>query len=705
LNRMTPADPSLPPLELPMSPIGLRVGPFEIIEEAHVPAHGSWFLARRAGLSRREPGTVLVRLLGPSPSARQLGELQRQFDALRAIDDRRIPRPVALYEGCGALAVHAPQGAPLSRVVEARLLSDVEMTPSTLMDLALEITEALVAAHERGCVHGHLSPETVALSPDGALWLWGFGNPDARPSFSWLPPERARGDRATAATDQWSLGALIVALVSGQTPWSSSSAAADPRSGDLGDFIEPVASQWPALGRLVRRMVDPAAEQRYPSLHPVRLELLGLARRAGGVSSRRELSAWLQRTWNLENGVGEPSLGLHRADLGPSVGPLSVEVEIDDEPALGPDASTREPARASAHRQPPAREPVALRAPAQAVVRPTASVSPRPAAATIVFEDPASDIDDDHLSTEMADEHLNTEMADEHLNTEMAEDWIPTEMAGVEPDLPQAPPVRATASTRMPRPHRTAPAATSSAATASATTAPAATSPTAPTEPVAPERVARPSLSPITIQLTDEQPAGLPSAESPDALTPSEPPVWREEPAPTLPGMEAPEPARLTVKPAAVAVAVQLDDDDAEEIGPDDLDIEIELLADEDQTGPVWQRTPAPTSIQPFTDPHFGGPGVADTPAPPNARDHAPGFAPDDAEPALHHRGAEIPSLDPSDPFIAESGPRPLPWELDPPAELPEPANDPIVRLAPWLATAASAGLVLLTVFNVVRGW
>ncbi|TVQ94058.1 MAG: hypothetical protein EA397_02810 [Deltaproteobacteria bacterium] len=676
-----------------MSPIGLRVGPFEIIEEATVPAHGSWYRARRAGLSRREPRSVLVRLLGPQPSARDLGQAQRQFEVLRGLDDPRFPRAVALYEGSGALAIEAPHTAPIARVVEARLLDDVTMTPATLIDLALDLTEALQAAHQRGHHHGHLSADNVALASDGGVWIWGLGLEGERPAFSWLPPERARGDRPSAATDQWSLGALLVALVSGHCPWSSSSASADPRTGDLADFIEPVAIQWPALGRLVRRMLDPNPTQRFPSLHPVRLELLALARRAGGVSDRRDLAAWLHHTFALENGL--PTFAGHEAPIHEELSdePLQIEI-LDDEdseevlaaPPAPPSTDTPVgPSRvsvrvSSAQRSPPASLDAGPAAPVvQAATRAEAPTSPRvQVRARLPREElavvrPSVDANSVPDLGREDSEDLITEFSEE-AETEMVPDRE-TERVAPRESTDDIPPIRRRIGTFDAR-----------------------------TEPVAPARAVAPARSvpprPIAIQLTDEHPAALPDAEEPEPLSPSAStrPRWRDEPAPTLPGMEAPEPAALSVTPSAptAEVEVEFEDEDPEAAFFGE-DVEIELLHDEDQTGPVWDARRVPTSIQPFTDPHFSSASMAESPEPAPARLKGP-----QPEIELH------PDVDEDGPTLIGaplSGPRPMPWEREPEVDLPVPANDPIVRLAPWAATAAMTGLVLLTLINVVRVW
>ena len=126
-----------------MSAIGLRVGPFEVEERVKVPEPGDWYLARRTGLTRKQPTDVVVHLLGPSPEPDALAGLQRAYDRLRQLADERVPAAHAFYEGTGALAVQAVRGAPLDRVIERRATESVAMDPATLLDIALELCEAL----------------------------------------------------------------------------------------------------------------------------------------------------------------------------------------------------------------------------------------------------------------------------------------------------------------------------------------------------------------------------------------------------------------------------------------------------------------------------------------------------------------------------------------------------------------------------------
>jgi hypothetical protein len=302
-----------------MSAIGLRVGPFEVVEPAIVPERGQWFLGRRTGKGRRQPETVLIKLLPGEATQADRAALQVEFENLRAVDGFRVPSPLAYYDGLGALAIAAPASVPLSDVVAGRAGGDLQMSPPTLMDLGLELADTLQHAHHRGRVHGHVCPGEIGLAVDGRVWMFGFGpGPLAEALPGWSAPERARGETPTAATDQWGLGATLAALVTGRL------AGLDPEAA-----FRPIETQWPALSRVLRKMADPNPANRYPSMLQVRQELFALARRAGGVAQRRELAGRLHRAApDLQRPFPpeEPS----EVALGPDpIAPISV-VQADD---------------------------------------------------------------------------------------------------------------------------------------------------------------------------------------------------------------------------------------------------------------------------------------------------------------------------------------------------------------------------------------
>jgi hypothetical protein len=270
-----------------MSVIGLRVGSYEIVEPVWVPEPGRWFRARAVG--QEAQGEVLVRLMAEgTPDER--AEVRHQHEVLREISDPRVPVPVRFDEVSGALMLRAEVGAPLTDAIALRRDETVVMTPATLLDLLLELAAALGVAHAAGHVHGHLDSDCVVLDTEGKVWLYGLGVRGI-PQEEWLAPEQSSGDDPTELTDQWALGALAIGLVLGHGVWQDDVLL--QTTDDLARAVRAVADQWPALGRVLGRMVDPIPAGRFPSMVDVHKELVGLARLAGPHSDRSEMGQLL----------------------------------------------------------------------------------------------------------------------------------------------------------------------------------------------------------------------------------------------------------------------------------------------------------------------------------------------------------------------------------------------------------------------------
>ena len=278
-----------------MSFIGHRIGHYEVISHASIPETGDWYLARRQGSSPHQPHEVFLRLLPKESDPDARARLQLDFEALRGLDDDRIPRAVSFFESEGALSIAAVKGVPLSEIVAGRKEGAFAMDPATLLDIMIELSGALQHAHQQQRHHGHLSADCVWLGPKGEVWVFGFASPMAAPPDVWMPPERARGRAHSSRTDQWSLAAITAALVTGRRPWDASSSRGDAEAGDVERLIRPVETQWPALGRALRKMMRPRPADRFPSFHAVREEFLRLARRAKGPSQRRSLARHLHQ--------------------------------------------------------------------------------------------------------------------------------------------------------------------------------------------------------------------------------------------------------------------------------------------------------------------------------------------------------------------------------------------------------------------------
>lgn len=256
-----------------MTQIGEVVLDRHLGRPASIPEPGTWFQAQEAD----PDGDVWISLVDVEVEGPRAVDLA--WERLRHLEHPAIPRVVAVDREAGALAVAAPWGVPLAALLEVRQEPEFVMTPATVLDVARQLSEALVHAHERGRPHGHLAPEQIWVTPDGQIVIWGFGvGPDAAPLPAWMAPERARGRRASGDADQWAMAAIVAGLVTGRVPWTSGNPE-DAALGDTSHLVNPVMVQWAPLGRLVERALASEPKNRFPSIHPLRQAFAALEQR------------------------------------------------------------------------------------------------------------------------------------------------------------------------------------------------------------------------------------------------------------------------------------------------------------------------------------------------------------------------------------------------------------------------------------------
>ena len=104
-------------------------------------------------------------------------------------------------------------------VLEGELLSDRlaggPLPPAVALRHALEIGAILTRAHDRGAVHGALSPHSVALTAEGARVLQPPEQADPRDA-PYRSPEQVRGEPADARSDVFAFGALLYEMLAGR---------------------------------------------------------------------------------------------------------------------------------------------------------------------------------------------------------------------------------------------------------------------------------------------------------------------------------------------------------------------------------------------------------------------------------------------------------------------------------------------------------
>ncbi|MFF5085372.1 protein kinase [Actinoplanes sp. NPDC000266] len=170
-------------------------------------------------------------------SADELGDLrERAIREARAIARIDHPHVVRIFD------VVEHEGSPwiVMELVRARSLFDVvsqdgPLEPERAARIGLDVLGALQAAHRAGILHRDVKPANVLVGANGRVVLTDFGlamtagdSAMTRTgvmlgSPSYLAPERARDEPASAKSDLWSLGATLYAAVEGRPPYQRSS--------------------------------------------------------------------------------------------------------------------------------------------------------------------------------------------------------------------------------------------------------------------------------------------------------------------------------------------------------------------------------------------------------------------------------------------------------------------------------------------------
>jgi eukaryotic-like serine/threonine-protein kinase len=182
--------------------------------------------------------------------------LEREVRALARLND--VPGVVAVREcgltgsGTAWLATDLVAGAPL-----ADLVAEAPIGPAVACGLGRDLAATLAAVHQRGVVHGDITPSNVIVDADGAprlidlgLAALGDGSDGAGCTPAWSPPERLRGAPASAAADVYSLAATILTAATGRPPEPHRSHRFDGMPVILSECLAERPSLRPDAGRV-----------------------------------------------------------------------------------------------------------------------------------------------------------------------------------------------------------------------------------------------------------------------------------------------------------------------------------------------------------------------------------------------------------------------------------------------------------------------
>ena len=294
--------------------LGQTIGRYQIIKWIGSGGMGNVYLAQDTALDRK----VALKLLPPE-FTRDRDRLRRFEKEARAASALNHPNIITIYEtgewkGGRFIATEYVEGETLRGQTEkpGRDLSEV-------LEIGIQVSGALAAAHAAGIVHRDIKPANIMLRGDGYVKLLDFGlakltsmqtNPDITEAgrvlgtLNYMSPEQAMGQPLDHRTDIFSLGVVLYELATGRRLFEGQSEAAvydsilhkDPPP--LREFapIMPVE-----FDQVVRRALEKDPARRYQSAADLRRDLKRLQRGsemtdAARIASRERRAASRART-------------------------------------------------------------------------------------------------------------------------------------------------------------------------------------------------------------------------------------------------------------------------------------------------------------------------------------------------------------------------------------------------------------------------
>jgi len=308
---------------------GTRLGTYEISAALGAGGMGEVYRARDTRLQRDVALKILPDVFASDPE--RLARFEREAQILASLNH---PHIAAIYgldefriggssEPIRALVLELIEGETLAdRIARGPLPFDEGVT------IALQIAEALEAAHEQGIVHRDLKPANIKVRPDGTVKVLDFGLAKAMapvaamsPGVSMSPtittpamtqmgvmmgtaaymsPEQAKGREADKRSDVWAFGAVLYEMLTGRRAFDgedmsdtlASVLKSDPEWADL------PAEVPPAVRTLIRRCLAKDRRQRVADISAAKFILSELGNvGASATTSALPVAAAPQSHW------------------------------------------------------------------------------------------------------------------------------------------------------------------------------------------------------------------------------------------------------------------------------------------------------------------------------------------------------------------------------------------------------------------------
>jgi TolB-like protein/tRNA A-37 threonylcarbamoyl transferase component Bud32 len=287
--------------------IGETLSHYRIVEKIGEGGMGEVFLADDTSLHRKVALKFLPPALQQDAAARK--RFLREAHSAAALDHPFICHINEVAESDPSAGSGQAVCFIVMEYVEGQSLKDRLETgplpPADALPIAIEVAEALEAAHGRGIVHRDIKPGNIMLTPAGHAKVMDFGLAkqvaaagalesaadtvtalteagSTLGTLAYMSPEQLRGQAVDGRSDLWALGVTLYEMVSGARPFQGQSGV-DTTAAILHQAPPPLPSRVPAdLAAVIARCLEKDPAKRYQQAGELRAALSAV--QAGTVS-------------------------------------------------------------------------------------------------------------------------------------------------------------------------------------------------------------------------------------------------------------------------------------------------------------------------------------------------------------------------------------------------------------------------------------